>query len=233
MKKRTGGRAALTLLNVVLCLFLALLTISNISVIVKGILYPNEPPDVLGVLPMVVNSKVMEGDRKGSIPAGTLVFLQETEMKDLQWGDVVVYYAENGSFLIGRIDAKEGDAFSVKGDSMAFPYAELLTEEKLLGVISFQIPLFGKLADFVLSRWGLILLLVLPLAICICMIFIELVQRRKLKRQQKEALEQAAPRKKIGWFKPLLFASMTAVAFGAAKKHLSYSDSSDDWKSPR
>ena len=182
---------------------------------------------------MVVNSKVMEGDRKGSIPAGTLVFLQEAEMEDLQWGDVVVYYAENGSFLLGRIDAKEGDAFSVKGDNMAFPYADLLTEENLLGIISFQIPLFGKLAHFVLSRWGLILLLVLPLVVCICMIFIELAQRRKLKRQQREALEQVGARKTPGWLKPLLFASMTAVAFGAAKKHLSSSDPSDDWKPPK
>ena len=232
-KNRTNGKAALTLLNVVLCLFLALITISNMVVIVKGILYPDEPPDILGVLPMVVNSNVMEGERKGSIPAESLVFLQETEMEDLIWGDVVVYYAENGSFLIGRIESKEGDAFRVKGDNVAFAYADLLTEENLLGVISFQIPLFGKVAHFVLSRWGLILLMVLPLVVCICMIFIELVQRRKLKRQQREALEQARTRKKFGWLKPILFASATALAVGAAKKHLSSSDSTDDWKPPR
>lgn len=234
VKRRSGGSAALTVLNVILCLILAFLTIINITVIVKSFLHPEDPPGVFGVYPMVVDSNVMEGPNEDSIHRGDMVFVQATKTEKLKMGDVVVYYSESGALLLGRINGKAGDAFMVQGDSVAVPYSERLTADNVLGRIAFQLPMFGRVSSFATSQWGFLTLVVLPMVVMVCLIIVELVETRRRKKKKKRLSEATAgsadpTAKKKGVLKSLLLASLAAVAFGVAKsRSASRLDDDDD-----
>ena len=58
-----GPSRAATGVGLALCVILSFFLVCNLTVIVKGALFPDRPPSVLGVTPMVVLSGSMSGEQ--------------------------------------------------------------------------------------------------------------------------------------------------------------------------
>ena len=81
----------LTGVSILLCIVFSFMLICNMTIIIKGTLYPERPPSVLGITPMVVLSGSMSGDAEDHIEVGDLIFVGKTEAEELEVGDVIAF----------------------------------------------------------------------------------------------------------------------------------------------
>jgi len=189
-EKRTKGEVALEVFNIILCVILSLITICNVVIIIKGMVHPDQPPALFGISPMLVSSDVMSGDAEGCLEAGDLAFVKKSTIEELEIGDTVVFYSDLGIPVLGRAQEKNEYGYVVKGDNMKRAYTELLTEENYWGNIGFSIGGFGKLATFVRSIWGILILMVLPIGACIGLVVWDIIQTKKSQEQTEEEEEE-------------------------------------------
>ena len=78
------GGGALTVIGAMLCILFGFLLICNLTIIIKGTLFPEKPPSVLGVTPMVVLSGSMSGQAEDHIEVGDLIFVGKAEAEALE-----------------------------------------------------------------------------------------------------------------------------------------------------
>ena len=103
-KTRKSDKVSLIVMIVLIILLLPILAV-NLTLIVKGSLDPDTPPDVFGIAPLAVTSGSMDGDREGSFAKGALIFvklLDEEEISSLKEGDVITFRS-SGAFVTHRI----------------------------------------------------------------------------------------------------------------------------------
>lgn len=114
-----------TVVIIVLAVLLIPIFVINLTLIIKGNVNPDVPPDICGVAPLAVSSGSMKGDNKDSFDKGALVYIKvlgEDEKKSLKEGEIVCF-KEAGSFITHRIISvtKNGDGEVVslvtKGDA--------------------------------------------------------------------------------------------------------------------
>ena len=104
-KKRTKGDIASLVILIVLAVILVPIFAINLTLIIKGSIDPDVPPDVFGVAPMAVTTGSMDGDEADSFAEGALIFvriLDEEEKQALQEGDIVTFRT-NGAYVTHRI----------------------------------------------------------------------------------------------------------------------------------
>ena len=92
-----GNRSGLvtTIVLIVLAVLFVPILIINLTLIVKGSLHDDVPPDIFGVAPLAVASGSMSGDADDCFDEGALIFvdlLEGEEKQSLQEGQVVTYY---------------------------------------------------------------------------------------------------------------------------------------------
>ena len=100
-----------TVLLAVLCVILIPLLAVNITLIVKGALYPDELTDVFNIAPVAIDNTYMEGENEGCFNEGALVFIKtfdtDEERQAIEQGDVVAFrwLEDDGSvnFTVYRI----------------------------------------------------------------------------------------------------------------------------------
>ena len=84
-----------TVLLAVLCVILIPLLAVNITLIVKGALYPDELTDVFNIAPVAIDNPYMEGENEGCFNKGALVFIKtfdtDEERQAVKQGDVVAF----------------------------------------------------------------------------------------------------------------------------------------------
>ena len=84
-----------TVLLAVLCVILIPLLAVNITLIVKGALYPDELTDVFNIAPVAIDNTYMEGENEGCFNEGALVFIKtfdsDEERQAVEQGDVVAF----------------------------------------------------------------------------------------------------------------------------------------------
>ena len=88
-EKKTTSQKVLTIVGAVLCVVFGFMLICNIVIVVKGNIFPERPPSVLGVTPLVVLSGSMSGTAPDHIEAGDLIFVKPVEPADLTVGDLL------------------------------------------------------------------------------------------------------------------------------------------------
>lgn len=74
-KTRKSDKVSLIVMIVLIVLLLPILAV-NLTLIVKGSIDPDTPPDVFGIAPLAVTSGSMDGDREGSFAKGALIFVK-------------------------------------------------------------------------------------------------------------------------------------------------------------
>lgn len=114
-----------TVIIVVLAVLLIPIFVINLTLIIKGNVNPDVPPDIFGVAPLAVSSGSMKGDNKDSFDKGALIYIDvlgEDEKKSLEVGEIVCF-KESGTFVTHRIisvtenEAGEVVSLVTKGDA--------------------------------------------------------------------------------------------------------------------
>ena len=141
---KAGSNRVLTAVGVALCVIFGFLLVCNLTIIIKGALFPEKPPSVLGLTPMVVLSGSMSGEAEDHIEVGDLVFVGRADPEELEVGDVIAYM-NGGATVTHRITAidtnTDGDLlFTTKGDANNAEDTTPVTEEQLVGIYRWRIP---------------------------------------------------------------------------------------------
>lgn len=163
---KAGSNRVLTAVGVALCVILGFLLVCNLTIIIKGALFPEKPPSVLGLTPMVVLSGSMSGEAEDHIEVGDLVFVGRADPEELEVGDVIAYM-NGGATVTHRITAidtnTDGDLlFTTKGDANNAEDTTPVTEEQLVGIYRWRIPKVGDFALFLQTPLGMLLFVGVP-----------------------------------------------------------------------
>ena len=185
VEKLTPAQKVLSGIGLVLCVIFGFTLLCNLIIIVKGSLFPEQPPSVFGVTPMVVLSGSMSGDAEDHIEVGDLIFIDKAEPEDLKEGDVIAFMSGKTvvTHRIIEIRTEEGLSFITKGDANNAPDRDPVTGENLVGIYKSRIPKVGDFVLFLKEPMGMLLFIGVPVLIYIgC----DLFRRQKLINQQKE-----------------------------------------------
>lgn len=151
-----------TVAMIVLAVILVPVLLINLTLIVKGSIYPDSPPDVFGIAPLAVTSGSMEGDQKGSFDEGSLIFVKKLsagEKNNLEAGDVITFLTD-GVYVTHRIVSVNKNS---SGDSVSF-----VTKGDANNVSDGAIPaqnVFGKCVGSIAGLGGFMLFLLTPAGI--------------------------------------------------------------------
>lgn len=135
-------------LKLFLALFMALLVFLSVSLV--GV-------RLLGVEIYTMLSSSMEP----SYRLGSVIYVKETEISELQIGDVITFRVEDDITVTHRIVGLSPDAhessdfcFQTKGDANDLPDGEFVEAERIVGKAIFTIPYLCFFSDFVRTEFG-------------------------------------------------------------------------------
>lgn len=159
-RKYNIGRIIGWAVMIVLTLILLPILVMNIILIAKGSSGSLVPPDIGGVAPLNVTSGSMEGDREGSFPQGSLIFvdiLSDEEKLSLAVDDVVTYYIEEqdgATYVTHRIisvnynSSGEPVSFITRGDANDSPDPDPVPLSNVVGQYQSCIPVVGYIVGW-------------------------------------------------------------------------------------
>lgn len=189
-KKTSAARKVLSIIGIILCVVFGLLLICNITIIVKGTLYPDRPPSVLSVTPLVVMSGSMSGDAPDHIEVGDLIFVGKAKPEELKVGDIIAFMEEEGSSTVitHRITAVEkaedgGIQWQTKGDANPSGDEDPVHQNDLVGIYLFRIAKVGDFALFLQEPLGMVLFIGIPL---LAFIIYDIIRRQKYANKENK-----------------------------------------------
>lgn len=184
----------LTIVGAVLCIVFGFMLICNLTIIIKGTLYPEKPPAVLGNTPLVVLSGSMSGDAPDHIEVGDLIFVGKVEADDLEVGNIIAFMQGKTVITHRIIDIQTGESgellFSTQGDANNAPDQRPVTENELVGIYKGRIPKVGDFAMFMQTPLGMIIFIGVPLAAFI--IYDVIRRQRYAAKESKKTAELEA-----------------------------------------
>lgn len=191
-KKKPGtSQRVLSVIGGIVCVLLGFLLICNLTIIVKGTLFPEKPPSVLGVTPFVVKSGSMSGSREGHIEVGDLIFVGPASPEELKEGDVIAYM-EGKIVVTHRIIGIQSDEdgsllFETQGDANNSPDTEPVKQENIVGIYKTRIPKVGDFALFLQTPLGMLVFIGIPV---IGFIIYDIIRRQYYSdKERKQASE--------------------------------------------
>lgn len=180
-----------TLLSLALCIVLGLMLLCNLVIIIKGTLFPERPPSVLGITPMVVLSGSMSGEQPGHIEVGDLIFVSRADPASLKVGDVIAFMSGQTT-VTHRIVSIETQAdgslsFITKGDANAAQDTQPVSQNDLVGLYRFRIPKAGDLALFLQQPLGMLLFAGIPL---LAFILYDVLRRQRFAARERQKAQE-------------------------------------------
>lgn len=157
-----------TIIGAVLCVIFGSMLICNLTIIIKGTLYPEKPPAVLGNTPLVVLSGSMSGDAPDHIEVGDLIFVGKAEAVDLEIGNIIAFM-QGRTVITHRIIDIQTDQngellFYTQGDANNAPDQRPVSEKELVGIYKGRIPKMGNFAMFMQTPLGMFIFIGVPVA---------------------------------------------------------------------
>lgn len=196
-----------TVLLAVLCVILIPLLAVNITLIVKGALYPDELTDVFNIAPVAIDNTYMEGENEGCFNEGALVFIKtfdtDEERQAIEQGDVVAFrwLEDDGSvnFTVYRIlgvtrDEETGliTSVSVRADNVpeGEGTAPIPVEiGDVVGILNGSIDHLGAFAMFLMQPLGVLLFVGVPVVIYVVVDIIRItIHNRKVRKAESDEL---------------------------------------------
>lgn len=188
-----------TVAMIVLAVILVPVLLINLTLIVKGSIYPDSPPDVFGIAPLAVTSGSMEGDQKGSFDEGSLIFVKKLSAGDknnLEAGDVITFLTD-GVYVTHRIVSvnknSSGDSvsFVTKGDANNVSDGAI-PAQNVFGKCVGSVAGLGGFMLFLLTPAGILLFVGLPILIYVAVdvLLITLHNRKVAKTQGENSLDE-------------------------------------------
>lgn len=196
-----------TVLLAVLCVILIPLLAVNITLIVKGALYPDELTDVFNIAPVAIDNSYMEGEGEGCFNEGALVFIKtfesDEERQAIEQGDVVAFrwLEDDGSvnFTVYRIlgvtrDEETGliTSVSVRADNVpeGEGTAPIPVEiGDVVGILNGSVDHLGAFAMFLMQPLGVLLFVGVPVVIYVVVDIIRItIHNRKVRKAESDEL---------------------------------------------
>lgn len=196
-----------TVLLAVLCVILIPLLAVNITLIVKGALYPDELTDVFNIAPVAIDNSYMEGENEGCFNEGALVFIKtfesDEERQAVEQGDVVAFrwLDDDGSvnFTVYRIlgvtrDEETGliTSVSVRADNVPEGEGTAPVPVEIgdvVGILSGSIDHLGAFAMFLMQPLGVLLFVGVPVVIYVVVDIIRItIHNRKVRKAESDEL---------------------------------------------
>ena len=196
-----------TVLLAVLCVILIPLLAINITLIVKGALYPDELTDVFNIAPVAIDNSYMEGEGEGCFNEGALVFIKtfesDEERQAVEQGDVVAFrwLEDDGSvnFTVYRIlgvtrDEETGliTSVSVRADNVpeGEGTAPIPVEiGDVVGILNGSGAHLGAFAMFLMQPLGVLLFVGVPVVIYVVVDIIRItIHNRKVRKAESDEL---------------------------------------------
>ena len=196
-----------TVLLAVLCVILIPLLAVNITLIVKGALYPDELTDVFNIAPVAIDNPYMEGEGEGCFNEGALVFIKtfesDEERQAVEQGDVVAFrwLDDDGSvnFTVYRIlgvtrDEETGliTSVSVRADNVPEGEGTAPVPVEIgdvVGILSGSIDHLGAFAMFLMQPLGVLLFVGVPVVIYVVVDIIRItIHNRKVRKAESDEL---------------------------------------------
>lgn len=196
-----------TVLLAVLCVILIPLLAVNITLIVKGALYPDELTDVFNIAPVAIDNSYMEGEGEGCFNEGALVFIKtfdsDEERQAVEQGDVVAFrwLDDDGSvnFTVYRIlgvtrDEETGliTSVSVRADNVpeGEGTAPIPVEiGDVVGILNGSVDHLGAFAMFLMQPLGVLLFVGVPVVIYVVVDIIRItIHNRKVRKAESDEL---------------------------------------------
>lgn len=188
MKKKTnilslivGGTA---------CAVFGILLVLNLVIIIKGVIRPQVPPSVFGVMPMVVQSGSMSGSAADHIEVGDLIFVKKTDAGSLKEGDIISFLEDKTVVthrIVGIAQENGSRSFTTKGDANNVEDQLPVTEDMVLGVYMTRIAGVGDFAMFLQKPLGMLLFIGVPL--CAFILYDIIRRQRSAAREEKKTSE--------------------------------------------
>ena len=167
-------RNAITIaVTVILIVLLFPLLCINLTLIIKGSLNPDMPPDIFGTAPLAVTTDAMAGEEEGCFDDGALIFvklLNEDEKESLKEGDVITFRSEE-LFVTYRITevvrGEDGSVHSFRaiGDQDAKEGVNVpltVSPENVIGVVTGSVAGLGGFAMFLQTPVGVLVFVGIP-----------------------------------------------------------------------
>lgn len=172
--KKAKVKNAVTI-GVIIALIVVLLPllIINLTLIIKGSLNPDMPPDLFGTAPLAVTTDAMAGEEEGCFSDGALIFvklLEEDEKEALKEGDVITFRSEE-LFVTYRITevvrGEDGSVHSFRaiGDRDAKEGVNVpltVSPENVIGVVTGSVAGLGGFAMFLQTPVGVLVFVGIP-----------------------------------------------------------------------
>lgn len=172
--KKAKVKNAVTI-GVIIALIVVLLPllIINLTLIIKGSLNPDMPPDIFGTAPLAVTTDAMAGEEEGCFDDGALIFvklLNADEKETLKEGDVITFRSEE-LFVTYRITevvrGEDGSVHSFRaiGDKDAAGGVNVpltVSPENVIGVVTGSVAGLGGFAMFLQTPVGVLVFVGIP-----------------------------------------------------------------------
>ncbi len=176
----------------VITLLLLPVLIINLTLIIKGSVNGDTPPDVFGIAPLAVTSGSMSGENVDSFDEGALIFvklLDDEEISALQEGDIITF-TSSGSYVTHRIVAVNRDesgvvvSFVTQGDANdttdgAIPVANVVG--KCVGSVAG----LGNFAIFMQTPAGILVIVGIPVVLFIVYDVLRIYRHNRMVRAQE------------------------------------------------
>lgn len=177
----------LSVVGIVLCVIFGFFLICNLTIIIKGSLFPEKPPSVLSITPMVVMSASMSGDDPQHIEIGDLIFVGKANPAELKTGDVISFM-QGETVVTHRIVETQivGDGsvqWVTQGIANNAPDVQPVTESNLVGIYLFRIAKVGGFALFLQKPLSMVLFIGIPL---LAFVIYEIIRRRRYAANERE-----------------------------------------------
>lgn len=172
-KKAKVKNAVMIGVIVALIVVLLPLLIINLTLIIKGSLNPDMPPDLFGTAPLAVTTDAMAGEEEGCFDDGALIFvklLDADEKESLKEGDVITFRSEE-LFVTYRITevvrGEDGSVHSFRaiGDKDAKEGVNVpltVSPENVIGVVTGSVAGLGGFAMFLQTPVGVLVFVGIP-----------------------------------------------------------------------
>ena len=210
-KKLSKGDIVSFVILGVLAVILIPVFIINFTLIVKGSIRSDVPPDVFGIAPMAVTTGSMDGDRGDSFAEGALIFvdiLDEKEKQSLTEGEIVTFRT-NGTYVTHRIVSvirsadnsissviTRGDANDA--DDGAIPL------ENVVGRCTGSIAGAGSFAMFMQTPLGIVLVVGVPVLVYVVYDVIRITLNNRRAKAEGQAETESEKDKEIRRLQQLL-----------------------------
>ena len=181
------AKIILNVVAIVLCVVLLPILVFNCTLIIKGMLNPDEVPSIGKSIPLIVVTESMDP----TIKAGDLIICKEIDAKDVKEGDVISFFdpAGNGTSVVTHrvnsiiTDSEGNRSFKTQGDNNNIEDRIAVPEDNLIGVwTEKRIGVIGYVVLFAQKPIGLLVCIFVPVALFVAY---EVFQRFKKSKQKQ------------------------------------------------